>query len=60
MTKKYMLTDSFDAIAHLQKATITVGSENMHDSQSSAYRRKHYHLFKQNVSSAYICKKKCY
>ena len=37
------------AIAHLQKAPITACSENVPDSQSSAYRRKCYHLFKENV-----------
>ena len=45
MTKKiYVYT-----IANLQKAPNTAGLENVPDSQSSAYRRKHYHLLKQNV-----------
>ena len=51
-----MLTVCFYTIAHLQKASITPVSENLPDSQSSAYRRKHYHLFKQNVLSDDICK----
>ena len=50
MTKKIYV-----AISHLQKAPITAGSENVPDSQSSAYRRKRYHLFKQNVFSVHIC-----
>ena len=43
-----MLTDFFSAIA-----PITASSENVPNSQSSAYRRKYHHLFKQNVSSAH-------
>ena len=39
----------FSAIAHLQKAPITAGSENVPNSQSSPYRGKCYHLFKENV-----------
>ena len=45
---------SYDSIAHLQKAPINAGSENVPDSQSLAYRRTHYHLFKQNVLNAHI------
>ena len=37
------------AITHLQKAPITASSENVPDFLSSAYMRKYYHLFKQNV-----------
>ena len=44
----------FSAIAHLQKAPITASSEIVPASQSSTYRRKYYHLFKQKVLSAYI------
>ena len=51
-----MLTDSFYAIAHLQKAPIAASSENVPDSQSSAYMRKHYHPFKQNGLIAHMCK----
>ena len=39
---------------HLQKTLIIAIEENVPDSQSFAYRPKHYHLFKQNVSSAQI------
>ena len=48
MTKKYMLTDLF--FCHC------TSTENLPDSKSSAYRRKYYHLFKQNVLSAHIRK----
>ena len=40
------------AIAHLQKEPITTGSEKVPDSRSFAYRRKHYHLFKQNITES--------
>ena len=40
----------FSAIGHLQKASITASS----DPQSSAYRRKYYCLFKQNVLSVHV------
>ena len=43
-------------MVHLQKVHITAKSENMPDSQSSAYSRKHYHLFKQTVLGAHIRK----
>ena len=43
------------AIAHLQKALITASSENVTDSQSSAYMRKH-NLFTQNVLSLHMRK----
>ena len=43
-----MLTDSFSAIAHLQKAPITASSEKVPNSQSCPHRRKYYLLFKQN------------
>ena len=46
----------FSAFVHLQKAPITARSENMTDSQSSTYRRKYYHIFKQNVVSVHIRK----
>ena len=46
----------FSSIAHLHKAPITASLENVPDSQSSAYRRKYYHLIKQNVLSAHIRK----
>ena len=39
----------FFAITHLQKAPITANSENVPDSQSSAYRRKYHHHSKQDV-----------
>ena len=55
MTKK-ICVDGFAFCAHRQKAPITASSENVPDSQSSSYRRKHDHLFKQNVLSAHICK----
>ena len=47
-----------DGFVYLQKAPITASSENMPESQYSAYRRKYYryHLFKQNVFSARIRK----
>ena len=35
----------FPAIVHLQKAPVTINSENV---PNSALRRKFYHLFKQN------------
>ena len=60
--KKYMLTNSYFCHSyhiyrrHLHVA-ITAGSENVPDSQFSAYRRKYYHLFKQKVLSAHIRKK---
>ena len=41
MTKKYMLTHSF--FCHFTSFSL----KNVPDSQSSAYRRKYYHLFKQ-------------
>ena len=41
------------AIAQLQKSPITASSENVPDSQYSAYRRKYYNIFKQNVLSAH-------
>ena len=46
----------FSAVVHvhLQNALITASSENVPNSQSSAFRRKYYHLFKQNVLSARI------
>ena len=37
MTKKYMSTDSFSAIAHVQKPPITESSENVPDFRYSAY-----------------------
>ena len=43
----------FSAIVHLQMASITASSENVPDSQSTAYRRKYYHLFKQNFLSVH-------
>ena len=46
-----MLTDLF-----LCHCTSTEGT----GSQSSAYKRKHYHLFKQKVLSAHICKNTLY
>ena len=56
LTKKYMWWRiRFSAIVHLQKASITANSEqkasitanseNVAESQSTAYRRKYYHLF---------------
>ena len=55
-------------MVHLQKPPITASSENVLDSQSSAYRRKYsqssayrrkyYHEFKQNVLSVDFRKKK--
>ena len=56
MTEKYMLKDLF--ICH---CTFTEGNylrrlENVAYSQSSAYKRKYHHLFKQNVLSAHIRK----
>ena len=45
MTKKYMLTDSFFFHCTFSEGTITAISDNMPDTQSSAYRRKYYHLF---------------
>ena len=58
MTKKIYVDRRicFYAIAHLQKANTTTRSENVPDSQSYAYRQKSYHLFKQNVLIAHICK----
>ena len=47
-----MLTNSFICHSYLQKAPITASSENVPDSQSSAYRRKYYHLFTQKVLSS--------
>ena len=45
-------------IVHLQKAPITASSENMPDSQSSAYQRKYsliyfIYIFKPNIVSAH-------
>lgn len=37
MTKTYMSTESFSAIAHLQKPPITDSSENVTDSRYSTY-----------------------
>lgn len=48
--KTYVDGFVFSAIAHLMKAPITVGSENVPNSQSSAYRRKYNHLFKSSYS----------
>ena len=57
MTKKYICSRiRFSANANLQKAHITASSENVPDPKSSACRQKYYHLFKQNVLSAYIVK----
>ena len=39
----------FSVVVHLQKTLIMAIAENVPDSQSFAYRPKHYHLFKQNV-----------
>ena len=47
-----MLTDSF----YLLEAPITLSLEIVPDFQTSAYRRKYYQLFKQNVFSAHIKK----
>ena len=47
-----VLTDSFFAFAHLQKAPIT----SLENSQSSVYGRKYYHLFKLNILIAHIRK----
>ena len=47
----------FSAIAHLQMAPSTDSSVNVPDSQSAAYRRTYYYLFKQNASGAHILKK---
>ena len=47
----------FSAIAHIQKAPISASLKNVPDSYSSAYKRKYYHIFKQDVSSAHIRKK---
>ena len=58
--KKYMLTNSYFCHSyHIYRRhlAITAGLENVPDSQSSAYRRKYYHLFKQKVLSAHIRKK---
>ena len=44
------------AIVYLQQAPFTASSENVPDSQSSADRRKYYHLLKQNVLSVHIRK----
>ena len=45
----------FSAIVHLQKASITAISENVPDSQSTAYRRKYQN--KQNFLSAHTWEK---
>ena len=42
------------------KSPITASSENVPDSQSSAYRRKCYHLFKQYILSAHVRKNRHY
>ena len=57
LSKKYICwCIRFSAIAHLRKEPIAASLENVPDSIYSAYGRKYYHLFKQNVSSAHIKK----
>ena len=53
LTKIMCLQIRLSAIVHLQKSPITASSKNVPDSQSSAYRQKYYHLFIQNVLSAF-------
>ena len=47
MPKKYMLTYSFFCHCTSTEGTYHPSSENVSDFQSSAYRRNHFHLFKQ-------------
>ena len=61
--KKKIYVDRFIFLAmhmHPQNAPITASSENVPNSQSYAYRRKYYDLFKQNILSAHIRKNRQY
>ena len=55
--EKDMLTDRYSTIVRIQKPPITSSSENLLDSQSSAYRRKYYHLFKKKLFKVLIFEK---
>ena len=52
--KKFMLTDSF--FCHWTSTEGTASLENVPNSHSSAYRRKFYHFFKQNIINDRILK----
>ena len=41
---------------YIRQLSVTTSSENVPNSQSSTYRRKYYHLFKQNFLSGHIRK----